>query len=1172
MHVRDVQVHNAPGLPGPLALRRLPPGLVVLLGPNASGKSTIGRILRGLLWPKMAPAFVHAQSTWLLGEADLAAGATLVAGHVQWEGEAPGVPAHCATPWQLTLQELLRAEASSDQAIAQEVMRQLHGGYDLAALRVTPKRRPNAKLLGKQREATLALRRALDDTDTLAAREAQLAALRAQEELVNQAPARLAAVEQALRICEWEDELARTQEAMAHVPAAAKRLPEDATVRFEALTEAVTRKESEQAVQRKKVDKIRDQRADLAFDSGDPGAEAISAWVRAAQRITTDSAHCRHLTTQAQDAAARARSVIGQVWDRPAVGDLPGRAALESLATSSAALAAAQAELLGLQRLQAQTQSRVVATPLPAAERSALETERSLLGEWLTAVREREVSATIARRTPLAAGLLALGVMLLAAGVGLGLAGPAWASTALLLLGVGCAGVAAGLLVGPKVEPPTLDGNAFAGAIEERYRAAGFGALSVDATWTHGAVAARRTTLDSDIQRDGTARQHLADQQALAAMAATTGRTVDARHQELADAAEAYGLSTELPGLALHVQAERLITLAEALADAARTEALAEHARSDLRQLRLALGGELRQLRGGVGDGGDGSDGGTTAALVDPAALSSAVQLVADQRSAWLRASQQLNDANERLRELAVELQTATAARDAFLDKCGLHRGAAHTLAALEEAHQTWVKLENLERGLTAQIERTKRPLPTDLPSAKPALQAEKARLQQLSDSSVQDDIIAIEASVRAAMSGTTVADAVAARTKAQDTLAANCLTVQATHARASLLAWLQSDFDHTPALLARARQWLLRFTQDRYELRLDTDGRFGAVDLVSQRRQSLGELSAGTRVQLLLAARLAYLEHAEQDGPPLPLFLDEVLSTADPDRFGAVADAVLELAAGGRQVFYATPDPNEVAAWQARARDGDFPEPFVASLTDQDTTEAWAAGPTSVQVQPRLPFPAALASDLSGLIAARGWARPQLYDPVERWPLLLLLFDHPEAAWRAAEASLSHVGQLQVAAQQPAPALPAALLSLASTRAFVVRHILSQLRIGRDRPITWADISASGAVSKTFEHRARDIVSEHGHQPAVALTRISEISRFPRKKAEELAAHLVDSGVISEVPVMTDIDVVQRVGLACKDMLATGKLALQQIEALTKLTQDIVLTIDGEVAAGGRS
>ena len=52
-------------------------------------------------------------------------------------------------------------------------------------------------------------------------------------------------------------------------------------------------------------------------------------------------------------------------------------------------------------------------------------------------------------------------------------------------------------------------------------------------------------------------------------------------------------------------------------------------------------------------------------------------------------------------------------------------------------------------------------------------------------------------------------------------------------------------------------------------------------------------ELSDGTRIQLLLACRLAYLEEAEGD-TKTPLFLDEVLSTTDPERFTAVAGAVI--------------------------------------------------------------------------------------------------------------------------------------------------------------------------------------------------------------------------------------------------------------------------------------
>jgi hypothetical protein len=80
-------------------------------------------------------------------------------------------------------------------------------------------------------------------------------------------------------------------------------------------------------------------------------------------------------------------------------------------------------------------------------------------------------------------------------------------------------------------------------------------------------------------------------------------------------------------------------------------------------------------------------------------------------------------------------------------------------------------------------------------------------------------------------------------------------------------------------------------------------------------RAYTLGELSSATRLQLLLAVRLAFVE-AQENGLQLPLFLDETLGTSDDFRASAIIDAVLALCESGRQVFYFTAQRDELAKW----------------------------------------------------------------------------------------------------------------------------------------------------------------------------------------------------------------------------------------------------------------
>jgi len=122
------------------------------------------------------------------------------------------------------------------------------------------------------------------------------------------------------------------------------------------------------------------------------------------------------------------------------------------------------------------------------------------------------------------------------------------------------------------------------------------------------------------------------------------------------------------------------------------------------------------------------------------------------------------------------------------------------------------------------------------------------------------------------------------------------------------------ADEDLKPQL-RRASDLFRDFTGHRYELRFE-HGAFVARE--GHRYLSLDQLSEGTRLQLLMAVRLAYVEHQEGTaGVQLPLFLDEVLANSDDTRALAVIEAIKVMARTGRQIFYFTAQEDEVAKWR---------------------------------------------------------------------------------------------------------------------------------------------------------------------------------------------------------------------------------------------------------------
>ncbi len=149
-------------------------------------------------------------------------------------------------------------------------------------------------------------------------------------------------------------------------------------------------------------------------------------------------------------------------------------------------------------------------------------------------------------------------------------------------------------------------------------------------------------------------------------------------------------------------------------------------------------------------------------------------------------------------------------------------------------------------------------------------------------------------------------------------------------------------DQQRMPDVFKRADAFFKEFTNHRYHLKIDAlNEAFSAVDTSDRVLRSLSELSSATRIHLLMAVRLAYIEQSERD-LKLPLFLDETLACTDAEREREIIEAVLKVAQSGRQVFYLTSKPREADAWQQLAEEqgvsvqridlGDTPSEWVIS------------------------------------------------------------------------------------------------------------------------------------------------------------------------------------------------------------------------------------------------
>ena len=145
---------------------------------------------------------------------------------------------------------------------------------------------------------------------------------------------------------------------------------------------------------------------------------------------------------------------------------------------------------------------------------------------------------------------------------------------------------------------------------------------------------------------------------------------------------------------------------------------------------------------------------------------------------------------------------------------------------------------------------------------------------------------------------------------------------------RAFLLARLVHEADrrfreeNQPELLKRAGRYLAEVTRGRYdriELGDPGDESFYLREPAGSTTRKVGQaLSQGTREQVYLALRLAIISHLDADRERLPLFMDEALVNWDAWRRDR-AFAILERVAEERQVFIFTCHPAMAAEMEDR-------------------------------------------------------------------------------------------------------------------------------------------------------------------------------------------------------------------------------------------------------------
>jgi exonuclease SbcC len=1030
MKLRRLSIDRLPGITKPFTLEP-GDGVNLLVGPNASGKSSVARAVRRLLWPdrKAAEAF--------LVEARFDAGGDLVAKAVgtsiSWARDGfpidtPALPGDLlAGCYNLTVSDLLLAGGAVTGDLARDIRREMAGGFDLDRVRADvaanqPTTRKASDLL-KIREAARQQAGAVkQEQEALAEERGKLQELQDKADAATGALLRAEALGAMKAAAEAQDRLAEAERRAAGFDAAVAQVrPSDADDFLRA-----RKRHSDMTAQRNKAE------ADAARLEQAMAACGVPADVVAPaelERIAVLLAAVRTAESTRREAAATCNA---------------RRQVLEATHAAAAEPREPRNVLAILLRLAAERTGDAEAAAAPAA--TPAKNARFAVPFGIVAAALVAAAAAPADLAPLIRGGLAL-------------------------LGIVAGFLAARMAMSAAAARQAQD-------LARRLDAAAAPARDL-------AEQARRGAEDLAAGEAAVAVAEAALAEALKAMAAALapwGEPAPANCAE-AEAAEA----------AARGKSAELQTLSRQRADA---QDAVETSTQEMNHAAETAGAILERL-------------GLPAGTVEAAPIRALI----DQLAAWKDADNAVNRAR------ASAESSAESARKKCADA-------------------------GLDDGITVT----------------PDIDIEIAQQRQIADDARghAEAVGTLKARLKDAEEGHDLAEAQAALAGAEGDIE-RWLDGALDEAFAlALLEEMQAAHESsaTPPRLAEANRLLADFTHNRYELRVgggaDTTA-FMVRDLAEGAHLDLASVSDGTRTQILLALRVAYIA-AMEGGARLPLFLDEALTTTDPVRLQAVARSLGLLARNhDRQVFYLTSQQADVAAWTAALEGAGLPAPTVLDLgLIRGLAQAAPDDVLRPAATPPVPAPAGMDPVAYGRllrvpnIDGRGsWEQVPVFYLVGRdMDLAHALYAHEIRFAGVLAGALEQLAASGVVSADQAVHLRLALDVLA---AFLPLWV-----VGRPAPVPWEEVVASGAVSETFVAPIRELHHRCRGDAGAIIDGIAQkaVSGFLAKKRDDLAQHLEEQGYLDPRDPLADDEILRRVLLQTSSQ-AEARTAPEAVRAL---------------------
>ncbi|NQT40339.1 MAG: hypothetical protein HQ581_22790 [Planctomycetes bacterium] len=1145
LHFQSIEIRRMPGFPrGGLKVVDLCPGVNVIYGPNASGKTTLGRAIQQLLRPKdrisqraSLTASLEKDGTALALEYDM--------GSLRCQRREDGVPTdypNLAPPeigsrHVLALHDLVHSAnegkaARENNQLAGEIVRELAGGYDVAEAKNSLGYRETPLSKGKAAKeletARIAVRQAMAGQEELLARQQSLSGLRSDKDRAESASARLSVLDKALEHAAARAEVERCRLRVERFPKGVEKTTEHDVEQLDRLQQTIAEADNRRRDEQRKLADAR--QAKQACDLPEEGvpAHAVEALRKKCQRLDKLSENIRREKGNLDRAVAQADEARRRIGPEVSVEQANG---LDSATVEELFTFARGAEKLRAGHEAKRTLADWLGTDPPPEDIPSLDEGIRLLRQWLV-----EHEAASARNDGHRQTFTVMGVLTGVVSIVMGLA--VHASWWLLLA------VAGGWLAwafwprnrADRTEEIRRDYDNLGVGAPDPWDVAGVSRYARELQQRHDESTLRREKalkwgdLDNQIVELEEEQQRFDGQKG--AWTERLGIDADASEAELA------------------LLADNIRRLAQAQHDAAAAQSDLDGADEAYRALLREINGELAPLGFEPGD--------------DPETVGARVEALNRRRESHEAAVRQVADASNALDRLAEDGRKASEELTALFDRVGLTSDEEPELRQWAGIRREYDEATRKTRNAEDNLQSLRQALADHadlLQRSAEELEKEKRQCAERAErlTKISEEIGAIGQDVDRARQSTDLEARLALQRQCEDALGQ-----QRQQDYDALLGNVLADHiahheqeTELPAVLRRARELFAKITHGRYELHVDQGNppEFRALETAGRVGLALEELSSGTRLQLLLAVRVAFVERQEQ-GVTVPLILDETLGNSDERRAREIIDAVIEICRDGRQVFYFTAQHDEVGKWRELLRSyDDVPSHEIDLAEVRQFSHTERVPPIEFEAPEPVTVPPPEGTDW------REYGRRLNVPPIDPRGSsgevhLWYLIDDVSTLYRLLKGGANKWGQFRTLVsyhQIEGISRESDVYRRAEAAVELIAAASRHWQTGRGLPVDRQALADSGAVSETYLDRVCELAGElSGNAKAlIDALRAGSVKGFRTDKRNELAEYLAAEGYLDEDDVLTAEQIRERTRLATFSAIDTGLITPERFERL---------------------